>query len=64
MVVLDACDDASFRLAGRFEPDVHFLQTEARNVGAARAAVSATPGRLSATLGSTIGMRPPTLTLK
>lgn len=38
VVVLDACDDASISLAGRYGPDVHFLQIEARNVGAARAA--------------------------
>jgi glycosyltransferase involved in cell wall biosynthesis len=38
VVVLDACDDDSISLAGRYGPDVHFLQIEARNVGAARAA--------------------------
>ena len=38
VVVLDACDDDSIRLAGRFGPNVHFLQIDERNVGAARAA--------------------------
>lgn len=38
VVVLDACDDDSHSLAGRYGPDVHFLPIEARNVGAARAA--------------------------
>lgn len=38
VVVLDACDDASERLAGRFGPDVQFVTVEAGNVGAARAA--------------------------
>jgi len=38
VVVLDACDDGSERLAGRFGPDVHFVSVEAGNVGAARAA--------------------------
>lgn len=38
VVVLDACDDESISLAGRFGPDVHFLQINKQNVGAARAA--------------------------
>lgn len=38
VVVLDACTDGSAELAGRFGPDVHFLESEAGNVGAARAA--------------------------
>jgi glycosyltransferase involved in cell wall biosynthesis len=38
VVVLDACDDGSERLAGPFGPDVHFVAIEAGNVGAARAA--------------------------
>ena len=38
VVVLDACDDGSDRLAGQFGPDVHFVSVEAGNVGAARAA--------------------------
>lgn len=38
VVVLDACDDGSERLAKRFGPSVHFISTEAGNVGAARAA--------------------------
>jgi glycosyltransferase involved in cell wall biosynthesis len=38
VVVLDACDDASTRLAGRYGPNVHFMQIGARKVGAARAA--------------------------
>lgn len=38
VVVLDACDDDSARLAGRFGSDVHFVEIDARNVGAARAA--------------------------
>lgn len=38
VVVLDFCDDDSASLTGRFGPDVHFLQVDARNVGAARAA--------------------------
>ncbi len=38
IVVLDACEDESFGLAGRFGPNVHFHQVDARNVGAARAA--------------------------
>ncbi|TEA08407.1 Glycosyl transferase family 2 [Mycobacteroides salmoniphilum] len=38
VVVLDDCDDESTRLAGRFGSDVHFIEVEARNVGAARAA--------------------------
>jgi glycosyltransferase involved in cell wall biosynthesis len=38
VVVLDACDDGSERLAGRFGPNVHFVSVDAGNVGAARAA--------------------------
>jgi glycosyltransferase involved in cell wall biosynthesis len=38
VVVLDACDDGSERLAQRFGPTVHFISTDAGNVGAARAA--------------------------
>jgi len=38
VVVLDACDDESAGLAGRFGSDVHFLKVDERNVGAARAA--------------------------
>jgi glycosyltransferase involved in cell wall biosynthesis len=38
VVVLDACDDGSERLADRFGPDVHFVSVDAGNVGAARAA--------------------------
>jgi glycosyltransferase involved in cell wall biosynthesis len=37
VVVLDACDDWSADLAGRFGADVHFVEIDARNVGAARA---------------------------
>lgn len=38
VVVLDACNDDSESLAGHYGPDVHFLPTDERNVGAARAA--------------------------
>jgi glycosyltransferase involved in cell wall biosynthesis len=38
VVVLDACDDGSDRLAEQFGPDVHFVSVDAGNVGAARAA--------------------------
>ena len=38
VVVLDACDDGSDQLAERFGPNVHFISTDAGNVGAARAA--------------------------
>lgn len=38
VVVLDACSDESASLAGRFGADVHFVEVDARNVGAARAA--------------------------
>jgi glycosyltransferase involved in cell wall biosynthesis len=38
VVVLDSCDDNSARLAGKFGPDVHFVNVEAGNVGASRAA--------------------------
>ena len=38
VVVLDASDDGSERLAGQFGPDVHFISVDAGNVGAARAA--------------------------
>ncbi|MCW2655628.1 MAG: glycosyl transferase [Mycobacterium sp.] len=38
VTVLDACDDASASLSGRFGPDVVFLEVGERNVGAARAA--------------------------
>ncbi len=38
VVVLDACDDGSDRLAGQFGPDVHFVSIGTGNVGAARAA--------------------------
>lgn len=38
VVVLDACDDASESLAGKFGRDVHFVRVESGNVGAARAA--------------------------
>lgn len=37
IVVLDASDDDSVRLAGRYGPDVHFVSVDAHNVGAARA---------------------------
>lgn len=38
VVVLDACTDGSSRLAGRFGDDVHFVEVDAKNVGATRAA--------------------------
>lgn len=38
VVVLDASDDDSARLAGQYGPDVHFVSVDAHNVGAARAA--------------------------
>jgi glycosyltransferase involved in cell wall biosynthesis len=38
VVVLDASDDDSTKLAGQYGPDVHFVSIEAHNVGAARAA--------------------------
>ncbi|CDO87483.1 glycosyl transferase [Mycobacterium triplex] len=38
VVVLDASDDDSAKLAGEYGPDVHFVSVDARNVGAARAA--------------------------
>jgi len=38
VVVLDASDDGSSQLAGRYGPDVHFVSINACNVGAARAA--------------------------
>lgn len=38
VVVLDASEDDSAELAGRYGADVHFVRVEARNVGAARAA--------------------------
>lgn len=38
VVVLDATDDGSEQLVGRYGPDVHFVTVEAGNVGAARAA--------------------------
>ncbi|MEM6108408.1 glycosyltransferase family 2 protein [Mycobacterium sp. 050272] len=38
VVVLDASDDDSARLAGEYGPDVHFISVDAHNVGAARAA--------------------------
>ena len=38
VVVLDATDDGSDRLAGQFGSDVHFVTVDAGNVGAARAA--------------------------
>jgi glycosyltransferase involved in cell wall biosynthesis len=37
VVVLDASDDDSANLAGRYGPDVHFVSVDAHNVGAARA---------------------------
>jgi glycosyltransferase involved in cell wall biosynthesis len=37
VVVLDASDDDSAKLAGEYGPDVHFVRVEAHNVGAARA---------------------------
>jgi len=37
VVVLDATDDDSAKLAGRYGPDVHFVSVDVRNVGAARA---------------------------
>ncbi|MCW2558556.1 MAG: glycosyl transferase [Mycobacterium sp.] len=52
VVVLDACDDASADLAGRFGSDVHFIQVDARNVGASRAA-GFTYARSSAGMDST-----------
>jgi hypothetical protein len=36
VVVLDACDDGSVDLAGRFGSDVHFIEVDVRNVGASR----------------------------
>jgi glycosyltransferase involved in cell wall biosynthesis len=38
VVVLDACADESRELAGRYGADVHFVELEVRNVGAARRA--------------------------
>ncbi|WP_319454616.1 MULTISPECIES: glycosyltransferase [unclassified Mycobacterium] len=38
VVVLDACDDDSRKLAGRFGSDVHLVEVDVRNVGAARRA--------------------------
>lgn len=38
VVVLDACTDGSAELAGRFGADVHFVEVDARSVGASRAA--------------------------
>ena len=38
VVVLDATDDGSERLVGKYGPDVHFVTVDAGNVGAARAA--------------------------
>ena len=38
VVVLDATDDGSERLVEEFGPDVHFVEVDAGNVGAARAA--------------------------
>lgn len=38
VVVLDACDDESAALTERFGVDVHFVEVDCRNVGAARAA--------------------------
>jgi glycosyltransferase involved in cell wall biosynthesis len=38
VVVLDACEDCSVNFAGRFGSDVHFIEVDVRNVGAARAA--------------------------
>jgi glycosyltransferase involved in cell wall biosynthesis len=38
VVVLDACTDRSAVLAGRFGEDVHFVEVDVKNVGAARAA--------------------------
>lgn len=38
VVVLDSCDDGSSALMSRYGPDVHFLEVNAHNVGAARAA--------------------------
>ncbi|HTI74002.1 MAG TPA: glycosyltransferase [Mycobacterium sp.] len=38
VVVLDACDDGSERLAGQFGSDVRFVSVDEGNVGAARAA--------------------------
>ena len=37
VVVLDATDDDSAKLAGRYGPDVHFVSVAVGNVGAARA---------------------------
>jgi glycosyltransferase involved in cell wall biosynthesis len=37
VVVLDASDDDSTKLAGQYGPDVHFVSIEAHNVGTARA---------------------------
>ncbi|MCV7367601.1 glycosyl transferase [Mycolicibacterium duvalii] len=38
VVVLDACTDGSAALAEEFSPEVHFVEVDAGNVGAARAA--------------------------
>lgn len=37
IVVLDASDDDSVKLAGQYGPDVHFVSIDVHNVGAARA---------------------------
>lgn len=37
VVVLDATDDDSAKLAGRYGPDVHFISVDVGNIGAARA---------------------------
>lgn len=46
VVVLDACTDESASLAGRFGDDVHFVEVDAKNVGATRAAGFAYARRL------------------
>ncbi len=38
IVVLDSCADHSAELAGQFGADVHFVEVDAKNVGATRAA--------------------------
>jgi glycosyltransferase involved in cell wall biosynthesis len=44
VVVLDASDDDSAELAGRYGPDVHFVSVDAHNVGAARVATTTSAG--------------------
>ena len=63
VVVLDATDDDSAKLAGRYGPDVHFVSIDGCNVGPRERPASAMRARSAGTMAAA-GTRPQTLTVR